>query len=116
MTLLEGEQVALESVDVFAAATGPGSFTGMRVGIATMQGLAFAMGKPLVGVSGLAALARLTSRSRLDATVAKSMLRCITALAKSNPQASSTRPPYWCVIACVSGCISSVTAPEPSQR
>ena len=58
MSLLAGERVALESVDVFAAATGPGSFTGMRVGIATMQGLAFAMGKPLVGVSGLDALAR----------------------------------------------------------
>ena len=58
MTVLEREQVALDAVDVFAVATGPGSFTGLRVGIATMQGLAFATGKPLVGVSALDALAQ----------------------------------------------------------
>jgi tRNA threonylcarbamoyladenosine biosynthesis protein TsaB len=55
--LLETAQVGLEAVDIFAVATGPGSFTGLRVGIATMQGLAFATGKPLIGVSTLDALA-----------------------------------------------------------
>ena len=43
---------------MFAVATGPGSFTGLRVGIATMQGLALAAARPLVGVSALDALAR----------------------------------------------------------
>jgi tRNA threonylcarbamoyladenosine biosynthesis protein TsaB len=57
MALLESEHVGPRDVDVFAVATGPGSFTGLRVGIATMQGLAFAEGKPLVGVSGFDALA-----------------------------------------------------------
>ena len=70
MTLLEREQVPLASIDVFAAATGPGSFTGMRVGIATMQGLAFATGRPLVGVSGLDALARMGRPADADACVA----------------------------------------------
>src|SRR5688500_8569540 len=57
MALLEAARVRLDAIDVFAVATGPGSFTGLRVGIATMQGLAFAEGKPLYGVSALDALA-----------------------------------------------------------
>ena len=55
--LLEHAGVALREVDVFAVATGPGSFTGLRIGIATMQGLAVARGTPLVGVSAFDALA-----------------------------------------------------------
>ena len=59
MELLDQSGIALADVDVFAVATGPGSFTGLRIGIATMQGLAFAGGKPLVGISGFEALARI---------------------------------------------------------
>jgi tRNA threonylcarbamoyladenosine biosynthesis protein TsaB len=59
MTILEHGSMPLAHVDVFAVATGPGSFTGLRIGIATMQGLAFAAGKPLVGVSALDALAQI---------------------------------------------------------
>jgi tRNA threonylcarbamoyladenosine biosynthesis protein TsaB len=60
MTLLEDAAISLSEIDVFAVATGPGSFTGLRVGIATMQGLAFAGARPLVGVSAFDALARKT--------------------------------------------------------
>ena len=59
MSLVDRAGVALSEIDTFAVATGPGSFTGLRIGIATMQGLAFAEGKPLVGVSGFDALAHI---------------------------------------------------------
>ena len=64
MALLEHERLALAEIDAFAVATGPGSFTGLRIGIATMQGLAFATGKPLIGVSGFDALAHVVFRLR----------------------------------------------------
>jgi tRNA threonylcarbamoyladenosine biosynthesis protein TsaB len=57
MAALEHARLALSDVELFAVATGPGSFTGLRVGIATMQGLALAANRPLVGVSVLDALA-----------------------------------------------------------
>jgi tRNA threonylcarbamoyladenosine biosynthesis protein TsaB len=57
--LVEHAGVALDRIDAFAVATGPGSFTGLRIGIACMQGLAVATGKPLVGVSAFDALAAL---------------------------------------------------------
>jgi len=50
-------RVPLREVDLFACTVGPGSFTGLRIGAATVKGLAMAMGKPVRGVSTLAALA-----------------------------------------------------------
>jgi tRNA threonylcarbamoyladenosine biosynthesis protein TsaB len=57
LKLLGEDGLVPGDVDVFAVAVGPGSLTGLRVGIATMQGLAFATGKPIAGVSGLEAVA-----------------------------------------------------------
>ncbi|MEO6213978.1 MAG: tRNA (adenosine(37)-N6)-threonylcarbamoyltransferase complex dimerization subunit type 1 TsaB [Vicinamibacterales bacterium] len=49
--------VRVADIDLFAVAAGPGSFTGLRVGIAAIQGLAFAMGTKVVPVSTLEAIA-----------------------------------------------------------
>ncbi len=60
--------VSLDEVDVFACAAGPGSFTGLRIGIATLKGLAATLGKPCVGIPSLAAVAHAAGPS--DKTVA----------------------------------------------
>jgi tRNA threonylcarbamoyladenosine biosynthesis protein TsaB len=57
MRVLAAASIPLEAVDLFAVAAGPGSFTGLRVGIAAMQGLAMATGRKIVPVSALDALA-----------------------------------------------------------
>lgn len=55
--MLEAHGLTLGDVDALAVATGPGSFTGLRVGMATMQGLAMAAGKPIIPIPTLDAIA-----------------------------------------------------------
>ena len=55
--LLAAASWRLPDLAVLAVAIGPGSFTGLRIGVSTMKGLAFATGTPLVGIPTLDALA-----------------------------------------------------------
>jgi universal bacterial protein YeaZ len=55
--LLRAAQVEPSELDALAVGIGPGSFTGVRMGLAAARGIAFAVGLPVAGVSTLAALA-----------------------------------------------------------
>jgi len=67
--LLARAGLTLAAVDAFAVSVGPGSFTGLRVGIATVKGLAFGSGRRVAPVPTLAALARTATEPR-DVVVA----------------------------------------------
>src|SRR6267142_7270040 len=57
IALADTHHVAWPDVDLYAVASGPGSFTGLRIGIATVQGLAFVHNRRIVGIPALEALA-----------------------------------------------------------
>jgi tRNA threonylcarbamoyladenosine biosynthesis protein TsaB len=59
--LLVRQKRGLGDIDLYAAANGPGSFTGIRVGLAAIKGLAEVAGKPAVGISNLQVLAEFGS-------------------------------------------------------
>ena len=55
--ILKNTNLTMKDIDAIAVAVGPGSFTGIRIGIAAAKGLAFGADKPAIGVSTLAAMA-----------------------------------------------------------
>jgi tRNA threonylcarbamoyladenosine biosynthesis protein TsaB len=55
--LLEAQNIVINDIDAIAVTLGPGSYTGLRVGLATAKGIAYAIQKPLIGLSTLSALA-----------------------------------------------------------
>jgi tRNA threonylcarbamoyl adenosine modification protein YeaZ len=65
--MLEAARLELRQIQLFAAAQGPGSFTGIRVGLATVKGFTEALGAPAVGVSTLRAVAAARPGARLAA-------------------------------------------------
>lgn len=70
IAVLDAAQLTIDDVDLFAIAAGPGSFTGLRVGIATMQGLAVARDTSVVPIPTLEALARSLDAARPNELVA----------------------------------------------
>jgi tRNA threonylcarbamoyladenosine biosynthesis protein TsaB len=55
--------LAVGGMDAYAVVKGPGSFTGLRIGVSTVKGLAEAAGRPIVGISALQALAEQAAAS-----------------------------------------------------
>jgi tRNA threonylcarbamoyladenosine biosynthesis protein TsaB len=66
---LEQAAITRERIDLLAVATGPGAFTGLRIGLAAMQGLAMSLNKPVIGVSALDALAEQVTNGDTDVLV-----------------------------------------------
>ena len=55
--IMDNLKLEISDIDLFAASIGPGSFTGLRIGIATVKSLAHVLDKPVVGISTLEGLA-----------------------------------------------------------
>jgi tRNA threonylcarbamoyladenosine biosynthesis protein TsaB len=69
IALADAHGLPLSRVDLYGVAVGPGSFTGLRIGIATIQGLAFVHRRRVVGVSALEALADAQSHGLAAGTI-----------------------------------------------
>jgi tRNA threonylcarbamoyladenosine biosynthesis protein TsaB len=67
--LLDAEGLTISDVEGYAIGLGPGSFTGLRIGLATWKGLAYANKRPIAGASSLAAMALAAARDAEDGTL-----------------------------------------------
>lgn len=56
--VLNAARISINDIDYFACGLGPGSFTGVRVGIATIKGMSWVLNKPIIGISTLDILAK----------------------------------------------------------
>jgi len=74
VSIAAASQLALSDIDLYAVASGPGSFTGLRIGIATIQGLAFVHGRRVVAIPALEALAQMASLDLATGTLVTSWM------------------------------------------
>jgi tRNA threonylcarbamoyladenosine biosynthesis protein TsaB len=97
--ILSEAEITLPEIDCFAATTGPGAFTGLRVALAGVKGLAEVMGKPALGVSKLKVMARFgTAKQRivlLDARRGEVYAAAYNEWLEPTVEETVTRLPDW---------------------
>ena len=93
------QSIRLADIDLFAGASGPGGFTGVRIGLAAVKGLGEVMGKPVVAVSNLLALSQYGSAA-LRATVIDARRGEVFAALYSAAQSQLTAALLFCVVSC----------------
>ncbi len=67
--LLSRHSYDIEDIDLFSVGLGPGSFTGLRIGVTTMRAMAFALKKPIIGIPSIDALAHAVTDNQPDICV-----------------------------------------------
>jgi tRNA threonylcarbamoyl adenosine modification protein YeaZ len=98
--LLQASRWQLEEVDLFGVGIGPGSFTGLRIGITTARTLAHTLRKPLIPISSLAALAR-PSAGWLSSLGAKKKIILVSATDAAKGEIFSLRGNCRSILDCV---------------
>jgi tRNA threonylcarbamoyladenosine biosynthesis protein TsaB len=116
--ILADAGLALHAVDVFAVATGPGGFTGLRIGLAAVQGAALALDRPTAGVPSLDALAWDVLDRMPEAATAGAWMDAsrgeVFAAAFTRPSAAT--PPGWPLTPCAPATAASPAATLAAWR
>jgi len=67
--LLKGENISIDNIDMFVVSVGPGSFTGIRIGVATVKGMAQALNKKVIPVTSLEGLIQMADSNNVCAII-----------------------------------------------
>lgn len=67
--LLKEEKMDIKDIDIFAVCVGPGSFTGIRIGVATVKGMAQALNKKVISVTSLQGLLEMSNNENVCAII-----------------------------------------------
>lgn len=75
-SILQETGKTLQQADAFAVTSGPGSYTGLRVGMATAKGFCYALGKPLITINTLKVMAQAAISAQLSSNAENEILYC----------------------------------------